>query len=77
MKSFNIIYLYGLNSEIFNKNAKTFSYLDIKYQNFKYQNDYNCVYSLLNHRLNKKNYSKHKILYPEPDKCIGNVSSFC
>ena len=43
--------MYGLNSELFNKNVKTFSSLDIKYKNLKYQNDYVSIYSLLNHQL--------------------------
>ena len=54
MKFFNTIYPYGLNSELFNKTVKTFSTLDIKSKNLKYQNDYLSIYSLLNHQLNKK-----------------------
>ena len=53
MKFFNTIYPYCLNSELFNKNVKTFSSLDIKYKKLKYQNDYVSIYSLLNYQLNK------------------------
>ena len=54
MKFFNTIYPYGLNSELFKKNVKTFSSLDIKYKNLKYQKDYVAIYSLLDHQLNKR-----------------------
>ena len=54
MKFFNIIYLYSLNSEVFNKNVKIFWSQVIKYKNLKYQNDYVPIHSVLNHKLNEK-----------------------
>ena len=56
MKFFNAIYPYGLNSDVFNKNVKTFLSLDIKYKNPNYVS----TYTLLSHQLNNNNNNNNK-----------------
>ena len=54
MKFFNLIYPQGINSELFNKNVKTFLSLNIQNKNLKFKMIVS-MYSLLNYQLLNNN----------------------
>ena len=54
MRYNNIVYPFGLNTDLFNKPVKLYSTLCNQNSNFKQYHDFNTMYSQFNHSLYNK-----------------------